>query len=163
LNIGIVVYSLSGHTASVAMDLKEKLAASGHPVTLERVEFEGPAKVSAEHGASKTRPAVDPYDVVVFACPVRGGAPPPPMASYLEQIPSLHNKRVAFLVTHFFPRAWGANQTIALMKGVCESKGATVCGSGTVRWFGCSRKRQIAQVVGDLIHCLDRSTARPRR
>ncbi len=155
MNIGIVVYSLSGHTLSVAMSLQEKLAAAGHTVTLERVEIEGPAKVSAERTPLKARPAIDPYDAVVFACPVRGGLPPPPMASYLQQIPSLHNKKVACLVTHFFPRAWGANQTVAAMKGLCESKGATVCESGSVRWFSLGRKRQIAQVVDNLSHCFD--------
>jgi multimeric flavodoxin WrbA len=155
LNIGIVVYSLSGHTLSVAMSLKEKLAAAGHTVTLERLEIVGPAKVSAERGALKTKPVIDPYDALVFCSPVRGGAPAPPMASYLQQIPSLHNKKVACLVTHFFPRAWGANQTIALMKEACESKGATVCGSGSVRWFSLGRKRQISQVLDNLIHCFD--------
>ena len=154
MNIGIVVYSLSSHTLSVAMNLQQKLAAAGHSVTLERLETVGPAKVSAEHNEIKARPTIDPYDALVFASPVRGGAPPPPMASYLKQIPSLHNKKVACLVTHFFPSAWGANQTIAWMKGVCESKGATVCGAGHVRWFSLGRQRQIAQVVDSLTHCL---------
>jgi multimeric flavodoxin WrbA len=156
LNIAIVVYSLSSHTLSVATNLKQKLAAAGHTVTLERLEVVGPAKVSAEHAELKTRPVIDPYDALVFCSPVRGGAPAPPMATYLQQIPSLQNKKVACLVTHFFPRAWGANQTIALMKGVCESKGATVCGLGSVRWFSLGRKRQIAQVVDKLSHCFDR-------
>lgn len=34
MNIGIVVYSYSGHTLSVAMKLKEKLAEIGYMVTL---------------------------------------------------------------------------------------------------------------------------------
>lgn len=36
------------------------------------------------------------------------------------------------------------------MKEVCESKGATVIGSGSVRWFGFGRKGRIAQAVDDL-------------
>ena len=95
MKIGMVVYSLSGHTLAVAERVKERLAAGGHAVTLLRLETVGPATVSGEKDELRTRPAVDQYDAVVFACPVRGGAPPPPMATYLSGIPSLQGKKVA--------------------------------------------------------------------
>lgn len=154
MNIGIIVYSLSGHTLFVAMKLKEELSAVGHEVTLERVETVGPAKVSAENAGLKTMPGTGPYNALLFGSPVRGGTPPPPMRRYLEQIPSLYDKKVACFVTHFFRREWGANQTITQIREICESKGATVCGSGDVRWFSLSRKRQISQVVGELSELL---------
>jgi flavodoxin len=93
VNIGVVVNSLSGNTLSVAMKMKEKLSAAGHAVTLERIEAVGPAKLSSEDAALKSRPALDTYDAVIFGCPVRGGTPAPPMARYLEQLPSLAGKR----------------------------------------------------------------------
>jgi flavodoxin len=141
MNIGMIVYSQTGHTLSVAMELKEKLSAAGHVVTLEQVETAGPVKLSAQSAELKTKPAIDTYDALVFGCPVRGGRMSAAMTSYLEQITSLQGKRVACLVTHFFFRGWGANQTIKLMKEVCESKGATVCGSGSVRWLSLRRYR----------------------
>ena len=147
MNIGIIVYSLSDHTLTAATRLKEKLTAGGHEVTLERVETVGPAKPQFENAELKTKPPVDAYDAVVFACPVRGGTVPPPMKRYLEQIPSLQGKQVACLVTHFFQREWGTNQTLAALREICESKGATVRGAGDVRWFSLHRKEQIAQVV----------------
>jgi multimeric flavodoxin WrbA len=150
MNIGVIVYSLTDHTLTVARRLKEKLSATGHTVTLERIETVGPAKPQFENADLKTKPAIDAYDALVFACPVRGGAVPPPMKRYLEQIPSLHDKKVACLVTHFFRREWGANQVLAAMREICESKGATICGVGDVQWFSLDRKRQIAQVVEDL-------------
>lgn len=150
MNIGIIVYSLSGHTLTVATRLKEKLAAGGHSVTLERVETVGPPNPRFEQAELKTRPVLDAYDAVVFACPVRGGTVPPPMKRYLEQIPSLRDKQVTCLVTHFFRREWGANQVLGAMREICESKGATVCGVGDVQWFSLHRERQIAQVVEDL-------------
>jgi hypothetical protein len=63
--------------------------------------------------------------------------------------------RVACLVTHFFPPGLGANQTISQMKEICESKGAIVCGSGSVSWFPLGCKRRIAEVVGDLMRVLE--------
>ena len=151
MNIGLVVYSQTGHTLSVVMKLKEKLSAAGHAVTLEQLETAGAVGLGAASAELKTRPAINVYDALVFCAPVQGGVPAAPMASYLEQVASLEGKRVACLVTGFFPAAgWGRNQTIAQMKAVCEAKGATVCGAGSVGWFTLNRKSQISQVVDSL-------------
>ena len=153
MNIGMIVYSRSGHTLSVAMELKEKLSAAGHAVNLERVEASGPPRPGATNVPLKTRPEVDPYDALVFGAPVWGGTLASPMTSYLEQVPSLQGKKVACLATHLFPPGWGGNQTIGQMKEICESKGATICGSGSVGWLRLGRKRKIADVVDNLANC----------
>ena len=150
MNIGIIVYSHTGHTLSVAMKLKEKLSAAGHVVTLEQVETAGPVSLSATSADLKTKPAIDTYEALVFGSPVWGGVPAPPMMSYLEQVTSLEGKKVACLVTGLFPPGWGRNQTMAQVKEICESKGATVCGSGSVGWLSLGRKRQISKVVDSL-------------
>ncbi len=150
MNIGIIVYSLSGHTLSVAAKLKEALAAAGHRVSVERVEIVGLATRAAEDAELKTRPDVGPYEALVFGCPVRGGTVPSPMRRYLEQIPSLSNKKVACFVTHFFRREWGANQVFAQMKGIIEPKAATIRGTAEVKWFSLNRKQQITQAVDEL-------------
>jgi len=156
MNIGIIVYSRTGHTLTVATELKEKLAADGHEVTLEQVEIVGPDNLSVTEVQLKTKPDVTAYDVLVFGSPVRGGLVPPAMASYLEQVTSLQSKKVAFLVTHFFHRGWGTNQTLSQMQEVCEAKGATVCGTGDVGWPRPNRKRQIADVVDSLSKLFER-------
>ena len=150
LNIGIIVYSKTGHTLSVANRLKEKLSAAGHAVTLERLETVGEASPNDASVELKTMPAIDGYDALVFGSPVWGGAPAAPTVSYLEQIPSLQDKRVAVLVTGAFPAGWGRNQTVAKMTELCESKGATIIGSGSVGWLSFRRKRQITEIVDTL-------------
>ncbi len=152
MKVGMVVYSLTGHTLAVAERVRERLATGGHAVTL-RLETLGPATVSGEKDELRTRPAVEPYDAVVFACPVRGGAPPPPMATYLQGIPSLQGKKVALVVTGFFPAGIGANQTLAAMKEICTARGATVCAAGSVWWFGPGRGPRIARVVEEMAGC----------
>jgi flavodoxin len=154
MNVGIIVYSLGGHTLSVSRRLEEALTKSGHQASLIRLETVGPARASAEDADLKAAPAVDSYDAVVFCTPVRGGVPASPMRRYLEQIPTLAGKKVACMVTHFFPPQWGASQTIALLKATCESKGASFCGSGSVRWFLFYRGRQLEQVVNELCRSL---------
>jgi flavodoxin len=147
MNIGIIVYSQTGHTLAVAKALENKLTAAGHAVKLDRVEAAVPMSPAEAGVRLKTKPEIGTYDAVVFGSPVIGGALPPAMSGYMAQLPSLQGKKVACLVTHFFRAAWGADQTIAQMEVLCESKGATVCGVGDVKWFQLRRKRQIDEVV----------------
>jgi len=90
------------------------------------------------------------YEALVFCSPVWGGTLASPMASYLGQVASLQGKKVACLATHLFPPALGGKQTLAQMKDICASKGATVCGAGSVGWLRFGRKRKIAEVVDSL-------------
>jgi flavodoxin I len=156
LDIGIIVYSKSGHTLAVATRLKERLSAVGHNVALERIVTAGPAGPGTASVMLKTRPDVGRYDAVIFGCPVNGGLPAQPMRSYLEQLVSLRGKKVACLVTGFFQAAWGRNQTMAAVREICESKGADVCGSASVGWFVIRRHRDTVQAVDELAACLER-------
>ena len=150
MNIGIIVYSHTGHTLAVAERLKETLSAAGHSVSLERLETVGPVALGATDARLKNKPEIDGYEALVLGTAVRGGEPAPPMAGYLDQLPSLEGIRVACLATGFFPAQWGQNQTLAKMAEVCASKGATVCGSGSVRWPALRRKRRTSEVVEEM-------------
>jgi len=154
MKIGIIVYSMTGHTLAVATKLQDALSATGHDVHLEPPRVAGPVSLGATDALLETVPEIDLYDALVFATPVRGGTPAPPMASYLEQITSLVGKRVACLVTGVFLAGWGRNQTLTQMVETCASKGATVCSSGSVGWWSLGRRRQIAEVVDNLAGCL---------
>ncbi len=73
------------------------------------------------------------------------------MTAYLSQIKSLQGKKVAFLVTQFFPFPWlGGNRAIGQMKKICESKGAIVCGTAVINWSKPSRKKQIINMIEKL-------------
>jgi menaquinone-dependent protoporphyrinogen IX oxidase len=150
VNIGIIVYSHSGHTLSVVERLQERLSSDGHDVTLEELEPVEPLQIGDNTAELREAPAIDGYDALVFACSVRGGTPAPPMRVYLEQVPSLEGKTIACLVTGFFPEAWGREQTLTQMKELCESKGASVTGVGSVWWTSLRRGRQIAHAVDQL-------------
>lgn len=155
VQIEIIVYSMTGHTLSVATKLQEALSATGHDVRLDPLRATGPANSRATDAPLETGPEIGRHDTLVLACPVRGGMPAPPMASYLERITSLEGKRVACLVTGIFPAGWGRNQALAQMVETCASKGAAVCGSASVGWWSLSRRRQIVAVVEDLARCLE--------
>ncbi|MFL7793531.1 MAG: flavodoxin family protein [Anaerolineae bacterium] len=150
MTIGIIVYSQTGHTLSVAAELEKVLSAAGQAVKLEQVEPVGQVRPGTTDVQLKTKPEIDVYDTLVICSPVWGGTLASPLASYLGQVASLEGKRVACLITQLFPPALGGNQTLAQMKEICESKGAIVCGSGGVSWLHLRRKRKIAEVVDSL-------------
>jgi len=150
MNIGIIVYSRTGHTLSVAKKLKEKLSADGHVVALEQIETVGPTSPSAAGAELKTKPATGAYDALVLGSPVQGGVPAGAMLSYLNQLPPLEGRPVALLVTGVFPYAWGRLQALAKMAEICMAKGATICGSASVGWWSLKRRQQITQAADNL-------------
>ena len=151
MNIGIILYSETGNTYSVSQKLKEKIVKAGHYVNIERLKVIGKVHPSTKDVKFESLPDIEPYDALVFGSPVQAFSLSSAMTAYLSQIKSLQDKKVAFLVTQFFPFSWlGGNRTIGQMKKICESKGATICGAAVVNWSKPSREKQIAEMVEKL-------------
>ena len=151
MNIGIILYSETGNTYSVSQKLKEKIVKAGHSVNIERLKVIGKVHPSTKDVKFESLPDIEPYDALVFGSPVQAFSLSFAMTAYLSQIKSLLDKKVAFLVTQFFPFPWlGGNRTIGQMKKICESKGATICGAAVVNWSKPSREKQIAEMVEKL-------------
>jgi flavodoxin len=150
MKIGIIVYSQTGNTFSVARKLKEKMAAAGHAVNVERLTTVGgetdPGKAKIEK-----LPDLGGYDALVFAAPVQAFSLSRVMAAYMKQLPSLGGKKVACFVTKGMPFAWtGGNRAISQLKKSCESHGGTVVGTGIVYWSNKDRDNQINDVIEKL-------------
>jgi flavodoxin len=150
MKIGIIVHSQTGHTFSVAEKLKEKLAAAGHAVNIERITPVDPKQTDPKKVQIEKLPDLSPYEALVFATPVQAFNVSPVMKAYLGQLPSLSNKKIACFVTKALPfDSTGGNQAISLMKSTFESKGGTVVGAGIIHWTG-SREKKIADLVEQL-------------
>jgi flavorubredoxin len=151
MKIGIIVHSQTGNTLSVAKRLAENLSAAGHSATLEEVKVVGERKPGVGDFKLETLPNVEPYEALVFGAAVEAFALSPVMTSYLKRIASLEKKKVACLITQAFPYPWlGGNHAVRQMRRRCESKGATVCGSGIVSWKRSRREERIAAVADRL-------------
>ncbi len=156
MDIGMIVFSHTGNTHLVAQMLRQKLSAAGHNVSYERLQVVGgydPARAGQrpEEIRFEALPDLGRHDRIIFGSPVQGFSLSPVMIKYLNEVPSLANKEVAFLVTEAFPYGWmGGNRAIRQMTTICESKGAAVRGSGLVNWMRRSRDRQIEEVTDRL-------------
>jgi NAD(P)H-dependent FMN reductase len=151
MKTGIIVYSFSGNTLSVAQKLQDSLLSAGHLVTLEQVKALNDSTSATTNIQLQSAPDITEYDRIIFASPVRAFSLAPVMKTYLSQLPSLEGKQVDCFVTQFFPYPWmGGNRAISEMKQACSDKGAIVSDTGVVNWSGKKRERLIDDVLAKL-------------
>jgi flavodoxin len=151
MNIGIVVYSQTGNTYSVATRLYNELKKKGYKVTLEKIEAKRDMKKSPNIFEISKRPNIDKYNVIIFASYVEAFSLCPVMKKYLEDIKSLKDKKVAYFVTEHFPYAWmGGNHAINKMRYISETKGAISLSNSVVNWKNKRREELIEKVISNI-------------
>lgn len=150
MNIGIIVFSQTGNTNYVARKLKEVLSAAGHTVGIERLKVLDDRSKRIAPGAP---PDLEQYDGIIFGAPVRAFSLSPVMKNYLQQIKSLRKKKVACFVTKGLPFNWtGGNRALRQLVGMCRARGATICGTGIVKWVNSKREKDIDDIVKKMVN-----------
>lgn len=148
MKIGLIVYSQSGHTLEVCQKLRDRYIGEGNEAVIDAVTVVGERTPKTKAFELEARPDPSPYDAIVFASSVEAFSLCAVMARYLSEIGSLDGKKIGCLVTQQFPYPWmGGNRAIRQMAALCQSKGATVCGSGVVNWAQSKREQTIAKAV----------------
>lgn len=151
MKIGIVIYSKTGNTLSVAEKLGKKLESAGHKVAFERINVSNDEEWELENIRFTSLPNPEGYDALVVAAPVQAFGLCRVMKAYLPKLPKLNGKNVVCLTTEGFPAPWlGGNKAIATLKKACEAQGAKVVATGIVNWMKKSRESQIEKVVTTL-------------
>jgi multimeric flavodoxin WrbA len=149
MNIGIMVFSKTGNTLSVAEKLRETLLEKGHKAVLEQVTASNDVEMDPKKVVLSNLPSTQGYDMLVFAAPVNGFRLAAVMKAYLEGIPSLEGKLLAGFVTQAFPfPGMGGKQAISGMEKLVKAKGGELSATGVVNWmFAGKRKALIAETV----------------
>lgn len=148
MKIGIIVYSQTGNTYSVAKKLYDKLLAEKHLVSIEKVEASRSTKQGEQIFELKKKPDVKEFDFIIFASFVEAFSLCPVMKKYLNDIKNLNEKKVVCLVTQFFPYAWmGGNNAIKQMAKICEEKGAIISQTSIINWKNKKREEIINNFV----------------
>ncbi len=151
MNIGIIVYSQTGNTYSVAEKLKKELETSHHTVNIERIEIKDNEQSNSKDIQFKLLPDTDKYDILIFGTYVEAFSLAQVMKKYLEQVNSLENKKIACFVTKKLPFNWtGGNRAIKQMKKICKSKNADICTTGIVKWTDKHREKDIDNVINKI-------------
>lgn len=149
--IGIIVYSATGNTLSVAERLKDALIKGGKQAEILRFKVEGNARTGVKDLKISEQPDLSLYDAYVFAAPVQGFAVASSMNAYLKQIIELNGKKVVLLTTQHFKYAWmGGNRAIKQMTELSISHGGIVIGSAVINWSRADREEIIVNSVKQL-------------
>jgi len=151
MNIGLVIYSLTGNTLSVAEKIKNKLTENGHSVSLEPIQISGETPAQPGKFELTVIPDVSGYDALILGSPVQAFSLNPVMKAYLPKLPKLEGKKVALFVTKQLPALWlGGTGSIKRMKAECEKQGAKVIGSDIVVWASSKREQSTAECVQNM-------------
>lgn len=154
MNIGVIVYSKTGHTYSVVNKLSEKLLNSGHSVKIEKLEPIGDVHPGIKSVEFKNAPDITGYDVVIFGSPVWAFSLSSVFKIYLKSISSLENKKVICFVTMAFPFAWmGGKNAISQMNKICKSKGMAPQLTSVINWTK-NKEEKIDKFINNTIQIL---------
>lgn len=148
MNIGIIVYSKTGNTLSVAERIKDVLVKMDNRVKLERfsVETEGSHPNKIVHLLSMPDPAG--YDLLIFGAPVQAFSLDPAMKQYLHELDKFSTVPTGFFITQQLPKAWmGGNQASRQLTALLQEKGVTATNMGIVNWSTAKKEKQISQIV----------------
>lgn len=147
MKIGLLVYSYTGNTLSVAQQIQTGLEKSGHTVTLERLGADNEDPSATVFNLTRV-PDPKQYEALILATPVRGFRIAPIMQATLERMAAFENRKVACVVTHFFPYPFlGGTQVIQAMHRLIEAKGGQVVADAIIDWKSSKRERRIAETV----------------
>ncbi len=150
MKIGIIVYSQTGNTLSVALKLYERLKKDGKDVKLEKIEAIRDMKKNPNDFKITNSPKIDELDTIIFASYVEAFQLCPVMKKYLKDLPSLKNKKVLSFVTQHLSYSWmGGNNANRKIETICHTKGVKVEKRGVINWKNKKREEQIDNLVKD--------------
>lgn len=135
MKTGIIVFSQTGNTLSVAEKIQETIAAPDNDVSILRVSALNEQEADVSKIQFKDNPETSGFDVLIFGSPVHGFSLAPVMMAYLNQNSALDRMKVACYVTQGLPKAWmGGKRALRQMVDICEKKGANIYSTGIVNW-----------------------------
>ncbi len=151
MKIGLIVYSQTGNTLSVAKKIYDKLNSDGYDVNLEEIKAKREKKDSQQFEIVKS-PTLDKYDVVILGSYIEAFCLCPVMKSYLNKIESFKNKKVLCFLTQYFPYPWmGGNNGIKKIKSICESKNGEVKDYAVINWSNKKRDEMITNLIDKFV------------
>jgi flavodoxin len=148
MKIGIIIYSQTGNTKSVAVRIKNELVIKGHSAEIVQLLLDGEYKPGDRNIKLKSIPELSCYDALIFGSPVNAFSLSPAMTEYLKKMNYPGNKKTSCFVTQHFPYAWmGGNRALGTMKSLLEKKNCIVSEIGVINWSNKKREIMTDEVV----------------
>jgi flavodoxin len=142
MKTAFVIYSATGNTKRVALQLKEMMEKAGKEVDWFDIVPMGDPKSDPDIQFEKIHDLSE-YDTVLFGSYVEAFSLNGKMSEYLKQMKGCNGKNAIMLTTQHFPKKWmGGNQALKKMKKLLEEKGFCVLAGEDVNWKSKEEGRQ---------------------
>ena len=152
MKIGIVLFSETGNTYSVARKIKENF--KKHEVNIEKIEIKRLSKDRSKFKITYA-PKIDCYDLVIFGSFTEGFKLTPVMKEYLESL-DLKDKKTIIFITHFFPfKFLGGNSTLKEFANIINNKSGQVLTKGIINWSSKKRGLEILDLINNFKQFID--------
>lgn len=124
MKIGVIVYSYTNNTLTIAKKLESILLDKGYDVEVKSIKAEDES-TNINHYNLVNIPSVENYDSIVFATCVRGFDCALIFKQYIQTIKTLKDKKVCGFVSQYFPFDFmGGSQALKSMKKMINDKEA---------------------------------------
>ena len=157
MKVALIIYSLTGHTKSVADKIKSLLVSEGHSADYLQINHE-PKQENGnpnEKVVFKDLPDLDAYDTFVFGSYVEAFNLCRVMQQYLQQLNNKSAKAVCLTTQQFMKSFLGGNQAQKKMKKLLTAKEFSVVGGANVGWkFEEGREQRIYEAAQKICNLL---------
>ncbi|MBN2879954.1 MAG: flavodoxin [Clostridia bacterium] len=148
MKIGILVYSDTGNTLSVAEKIKKQIEKNGDSAAIERLTATKTGSGSDRDVQLLNIPDVSGYDKLVIGAPINGLMLCRPMQEYLAKHADLKGKDINCYVTQYFKRSiFGGTNGINHIKNQCAKKGGNMINTADIHWSSKAREEEIASAA----------------
>lgn len=155
MTIGIIVYSYTNNTLTIANQLKEALVNKGYLVEIESIKAYNEDPNNTQIILSNI-PNHKKYDKLIFATCVRGFDCAPVFKAYMNTIDTLDNKRCAGFVSQYFP--WdglGGTQSLKRMRDLVEMKKGVFVPLRSIHVKSKQKDKQIAELISSCLKWIE--------
>lgn len=155
MKIGIIVYSYTNNTLTIANQLNKSLIEGGYDSEVQTIRAVNEDPNNTKIVLTQS-PILNHYDKVVFATCVRGFDCAPIFKEYLSNIDSLDGIMCAGFVSQYFPwDALGGTQALKRMKNLVESKKGLFHTLKSIHVKSKQKDRQIEELIHSCIRWLE--------
>lgn len=147
MNIGIIVYSYTNNTLSIAKRLESYLLSKGHSASIQSIKADNEDPNSRSFRLTH-KPSTQNYDAIIFGSCVRGFDCAPIFKEYIQSVNSFSDKKIAGFVSQYFPfDSMGGNQALASMDHIVHQKNAQLNKLGSIHMKFRNVDKQVEQLL----------------
>lgn len=147
MNIGIIVYSYTNNTLTIAKRLEDHLVSKGHSASVQSIKADNENPNSSSFHLIN-QPTTNDYDAIIFGSCVRGFDCAPIFKQYIQNLNTLSNQKVAGFVSQYFPfDAMGGNQALSSMESLISRKNTNLNKLGSVHMKFRNVNKQVDQLI----------------